>query len=81
MGGGGGGGAIVVGAIPGLGREAVLAVGPRGIRPGTIGPALTPGARVVLELECPYPYPGRATRGGGTYAGKAGAAAHGAGVA
>ena len=79
MGGGGGDGVIVVGAIPGLGREAVLAVGPKGIRPGTIGPALTPGVRVVLG--CPYPYPGRAPRGGGTYAGRAGAAAHGAGVA
>ncbi len=56
---GGGGGAIVVAAMPGLGREAVLAVGPRDSRPGTIGPGLTPGGRVVFV----YPYPGRAPRG------------------
>ena len=52
---GGGGGAIVVGAIPGLGREAVLAVGPNSIRPGTIGPGATPAGRAVLAWPCPGP--------------------------
>ena len=57
---GGGGGAIVVGAIPGLGREAVLAVGPRGIRPGTIGPGVTPVGRIAFV----WPWLGPVQRGG-----------------